>query len=261
MGQLFFKPFFFFKSQTGKKSKKKAEFRVLPPVADFRTLIRDDMDSFRAEDPVMMNRLNFDPPEDCSLASVQPIDLDVAASTPGQSKEVDATPTVKIHEPESDPLKAGNLYDDPQALLLGLYCFFDEEITTYLSQCSYSTDQPIPEGRPSVKLMLRLTDARLSASRKKRLIVAAWILYPYLSSALRDRFEEALIRLVEVVEMHNELAEGEALDDMDRENINSLVSAIERAPNRYWQLLTTLKTIHATIQEMQRTMGAHVMQN
>lgn len=227
------------------------DYRVLPPVVEFRSLVRDGAGGFLVEEPLAAEAEEFfAPPADCRT----PPDRAPAARGLGPDSRL-----LTLRRAGEDPLELGDLFENPQELLLGLFCFFDEEVCSHLAQVEYHPQYLPPETPPSPLLLLRTRQAAVSGRNKERLLVAATVLARYLPPAMQERLERGLLRLLDALETHQPSRECEPLESIDLENIRRAVAAIERAPNRYWQVLTLVQSLRGMIAGVQRRLGAEII--
>ncbi|MBE7561266.1 hypothetical protein HS125_20870 [bacterium] len=224
------------------------EYRLLPPVVEYRSLVREGLDGFVIEEPVVGDDPElFAPPADCAPLPRPRL----------ERREIQGR-LLSLRAKGSDPLALGDLFQNPQELLLGLRYFIDEEIAPHLAQIEYSPAVAQPEAPPSPLLVSRIGTARISNRNKERLTVAATVLLRYLPPAMQSRLEAALLRLVDAMEVHCPHPEGTRLESVDLENIRGVVAAIGRAPNRYWQVLTLLSSLRGMVSSVQRSLGAEM---
>ena len=222
-----------------------SDFRVLPPLSEYRSLLRRDTESFVTDEPVYEESLDFDPPDDCRE---QRWKAAFPAPTPGER-------LLRVEEASCDPLELGELPTDAQGFLVGLLDYFSIELPALLDRVAYDPARSLPEGPDGPELARRIAAARIGGLDKERLLVAARILPVYLEVEAGRRFALALSRLLAAMEWSHTAPEGERLAPIDQENVRRLVAAVERAPNRYWQLLSIVKSLRNVTGVLLRRMG------
>lgn len=209
------------------------DLRLLPPMDEYRSLLRQDAESFVIDEPVYREPLDFDPPEDCRgkrwAASFPP-------PTPGER-------LLRVEEPGSDSLEMGDLETDVQGYLVGLLDYFTVELAAPLDRAEHEPGRSLPAEPGCPELVGRIDAAGIGGLDKERLLVAAWILPACLPEAAAARLLRALSRLLSAMEENHPASRAECLAPIDQENVRRLVAAVERAPNRYWQVLSIVKSL------------------
>ena len=151
-----------------KCKKDQPQYQLLPPVVEYRSLVREGLSGFVIEDPVVAEDSEFfQPPSDCAPSRPQ-----VPVARPASPERV-----LSLRTKGEDALELGDLLQNPQELLLGLLCFIDEEIASHLAQVEYSASVALPEAPPSPALLSRLARARVSSRNQERVLVAAPVFF------------------------------------------------------------------------------------